>query len=138
MLKPAFHSLEVRTCSPREQRGLQLATLQGGPGRQGHRPAGAMLTCVSHPFTHTQLRFRLPHTSCCAKRLESGSEGALCSAPNGRGESRAQQTLSEIKCPNNHRSTLCRPVLVWGFNTVTWGIGKRCYIHIYTHTHMTH
>lgn len=134
MLKPAFHSLEVRACGPCEQRGLQPAAPQRRAWQAGTQASRVMLTCASHTFTHTHTA----HTSCCAKCLESGSEGALRSAPSGREESRAQQTLSETKCPNDHRSKLRRPVLAWGLNTVIWGVGKRCYIHIYTHTHMTH
>lgn len=135
MLKPPFHSFEARTCRPFKQRGLHPATLQGrtrasrmGPGRP---------TCT-FTQTHTELSVLLTYTICCAKHLESRSEGACHNSQNGREESRTQQTWSEIKCPHNHIIKLCRSVLVWDLNTVIWGHWEKIFFYIYTYTHMTH
>lgn len=106
---------------------------QGGTQASRTGPWPVHPTCT---FTQTHTA-QCPHTICCAKLLESQSEGAPHNSQNGREESRAQQTSSEIKCPHNHIIKLCRSVLVWNLNTVIcWALGKDffyIYIHIYTH-----
>lgn len=88
VLKPPYHSFEARTCSPFKQRGLHPTTLQGECGREGHGPAGWGLGVPHvHLFTQTHTEPQCPpHTICCAKHLESQSEGACHNSERQGGE----------------------------------------------------
>lgn len=140
-----FYSFEVRTCSPSEEQGLPWPHPREGPGRQGHRPVGrgplGMCVCtalhshthsLSLSHTHTELRVFLTCTTCCAKTL--GTLKWRCSSQLSRQQGGVQSptNLEWSKCPNNHIINLCRSVLVWDLNTVSWVHWEK---DIYTHTH---